>query len=91
MPRKPRINSPLGRGAQPQFIKTGAGRGGFIPTILNDYMKNAIILFVLIFILYFFFVSLFYPELSDRGLFGDMFGGINAVFSGLAFLGLFMQ
>ena len=28
------------------------------------------------------------PEASNRGLFGDMFGAINAMFSGLAFAGI---
>ncbi|MEK7638956.1 MAG: hypothetical protein AAB388_02210 [Patescibacteria group bacterium] len=29
-----------------------------------------------------------YPELSNRGLFGDSFGALNALFSGFAFLGI---
>lgn len=55
-------------------------------------MKKIIIssLFVLLLILivYVLVVKYIYPELSNRGLFGDMFGGINAIFSGLAFLGV---
>ena len=29
-----------------------------------------------------------YPQLMDRGQFGDLFGSVNALFSGLAFSGL---
>ncbi len=29
-----------------------------------------------------------YPELTSRGLFGDSFGALNALFSGFAFLGI---
>lgn len=47
-----------------------------------------IVLLLLILVGYFYGVRLLYPELLNRGLFGDMFGGINAVFSGLAFLGV---
>jgi hypothetical protein len=35
-----------------------------------------------------FIVNLLYPEMSARGQFGDLFGSINALFSGLAFVGL---
>lgn len=31
---------------------------------------------------------LYIPEWSDRGTFGDMFGAVNTLFSGLAFAGL---
>ncbi len=48
----------------------------------------AITTILLLFILYFFLVREFYPALSDRALFGDMFGGVNALFSGFAFLGV---
>lgn len=55
-------------------------------------MKKIIIISLIVLlsllVIYFFCVSSFYPELQQRGLFGDMFGGINAVFSGLAFLGV---
>jgi hypothetical protein len=50
--------------------------------------KSAIIIFIFVFVLYFNTVKFFYPKMSERGLFGDMFGGINAIFSGLAFLGI---
>jgi hypothetical protein len=48
----------------------------------------SIIVTLLVFVAYFFIVSQVFPEKSDRGFFGDMFGGINALFSGLAFLGV---
>jgi hypothetical protein len=35
-----------------------------------------------------FAVKMLYPEISHRGLFGDLFGCVNALFSGLAFAGL---
>lgn len=41
-----------------------------------------------IFVLYFLLVSINHPTMESRGQFGDMFGGLNALFSGLAFLGL---
>lgn len=60
--------------------------------IINFFKKHpyssAIIFILLFFILYFLIVRYFYPVMSDSGLFGDMFGGINALFSGLAFLGV---
>lgn len=34
-----------------------------------------------------FFLSCLYPDMASRGQFGDMFGAINALFSGLALLG----
>jgi hypothetical protein len=37
---------------------------------------------------YFSIVTYIYPDLVNRGQFGDMFGGMNALFSGLAFLGV---
>lgn len=33
-------------------------------------------------------IGLYIPENTDRGTFGDMFGAVNALFSGLAFAGL---
>ena len=54
-------------------------------------MKNviaAIGILLLVMWTYFMFVAFLYPEISSRGLFGDMFGGINALFSGLAFFGV---
>lgn len=35
-----------------------------------------------------FIVPLFYCNLADRGIFGDSFGAINSLFSGLAFAGI---
>jgi hypothetical protein len=38
-----------------------------------------------IFLLYWYFVSTTINATQDRGFFGDMFGGLNTLFSGLAF------
>lgn len=38
--------------------------------------------------LYPFIISSIYLDVEEQGLFGDMFGALNALFSGLAFLGL---
>lgn len=35
-----------------------------------------------------FFIPKLYPNVAERGQFGDMFGGLNALFSGLAFWGI---
>src|SRR5262245_27407764 len=47
-----------------------------------------VISLLLSFVVYFYLVSCFYPKISDRSNFGEMFGGINALFSGFAFLGV---
>ena len=49
---------------------------------------STVITIMAIFIAYFLIMRWIYPTMSSRGLFGDMFGGINALFSGLAFLGV---
>ncbi len=46
------------------------------------------ILIILITGTYPFVIKCIYPNLSDRGLFGDSFGALNTLFSGLAFSGL---
>ena len=54
-------------------------------------MKKPIILtiiFASIFLVYFFVVRHFLPDWTASGQFGDMFGGLNTFFSGLAFLGI---
>ena len=59
--------------------------------VIKKILIGGVILFFFIFFifsLYFLAVRFFYPEILDRGLFGDMFGGLNTVFSGLAFLGV---
>lgn len=38
--------------------------------------------------LYYYFVSLHFTRLGDQGSFGDLFGGLNALFSGLALFGV---
>jgi hypothetical protein len=35
-----------------------------------------------------FFVRQLYPEMASRGQFGDIFGSVNALFSGLALTGV---
>lgn len=45
-------------------------------------------LILLLTALYPFVVKFFHPQLSDQGLFGDSYGMLNALFSGLAFVGL---
>lgn len=42
----------------------------------------------LIFVSYFCIVNFFYPDMSQRAYFGDMFGALNTAFSGLAFMAL---
>jgi hypothetical protein len=44
--------------------------------------------FILAFAVYFFVVRNLLPEWAESGQFGDMFGGLNVFFSGLAFLGV---
>ncbi|MBI4837011.1 MAG: hypothetical protein HY813_01230 [Candidatus Portnoybacteria bacterium] len=60
--------------------------------IKSHYKKHpyssALISILLFFVLYFLGISYFYPALLDRASFGDMFGGIKALFSGFAFLGI---
>lgn len=53
--------------------------------------KKIIILIIIIFVIFFayiFIVKGLYSDITKRGLFGDMFGGLNALFSGLAFVGV---
>ena len=47
-----------------------------------------VIAFILVFSAYFFVVRNLLPEWAESGQFGDMFGGLNALFSGLAFFGV---
>lgn len=54
-------------------------------------MKKVIltlVVFVSVFFAYFFVVRSQLPEWAESGQFGDMFGGLNAFFSGLAFFGV---
>ncbi len=41
-----------------------------------------------LFVIYFSVVVFLYPDIANRGQFGDMFGGLNTLFSGLAFGGV---
>ncbi len=47
-----------------------------------------ILVVVFVFSVYFFVVRYLLPGWTESGQFGDMFGGLNALFSGLAFLGV---
>jgi hypothetical protein len=62
---------------------------------LNDNNSHGltwgIIIFAIVFVFWFISAIIVYyirPEWLTRGQFGDMFGGINSLFSGLAFAGL---
>jgi hypothetical protein len=44
--------------------------------------------FVSVFAIYLFVVWCFFPDMQSRAQFGDLFGGLNALFSGLAFGGV---
>lgn len=62
-------------------------------TWINKYQAPLITILVFIFlalffIVYFLLVTNYYPSITDSGSFGDMFGAVSAVFSGLAFLGV---
>jgi hypothetical protein len=47
------------------------------------------VIFITVFVvIYFLCVAYFYNGMTERGQFGDMFGGLNTIFSGLAFLGV---
>lgn len=43
---------------------------------------------ILLFLLSWYYLSYYHPGLQERGTFGDQFGFVNALFSGLAFAGL---
>lgn len=51
-------------------------------------LSSLIILVVVIWIISAVFILLFLDSWSDRGTFGDLFGAVNALFSGLAFAGV---
>lgn len=56
---------------------------------LNKYLIVGLIASPLIIAaVYYFGVNQLHQEMEVRGQFGDMFGGLNAIFSGLAFLGV---
>lgn len=46
------------------------------------------ILIIIISIIYAFIIIQYYDSPNDRGSFGEMFGALNTLFSGLAFLGI---
>ena len=57
-------------------------------------MKNGMIFFLIVFVVIGIWlftpyaVSSLYPSMIEQGQFGDLYGSINALFSGLAFVGL---
>lgn len=57
---------------------------------MKFFKKIFIIILVLlvVFVIYFCAVKYFYPDMTVRSQFGDMFGGLNTLFSALAFLGV---
>lgn len=54
---------------------------------IKNLLYSAII-FISVFIIYYCVVRFFYPNIENSGQFGDTFGGVNAIFSGLAFFGI---
>ena len=57
----------------------------------KSFLRIGIVSFLAVIILWlasWFLVPHYLPVWSDRGAFGDMFGVVNALFSGLAFAGI---
>src|SRR5215510_12732323 len=58
----------------------------------NNYFGPIIALVLFLVVVFWaatpFLVAYFYPDMDKRGQFGDLFGVINALFSGLAFAGI---
>lgn len=54
----------------------------------NRYLKLVFLIVVLIVIIFPFLINYFFNDWSKSGTFGDTFGALNALFSGLAFSGL---
>lgn len=52
------------------------------------YPIAAVVVMVLLTAVYMVVVHGIYPELSDRAHFGSFFSGVDAIFSGLAFIGI---
>lgn len=48
----------------------------------------SLLVLLFVFICYHFLLQIFIEKSEDRGLFGDSFGGLNALISGLAFAGI---
>jgi hypothetical protein len=72
-------------GNSPEKIRHDEERKSEILKI-NNAVK--IVVFCILFVWLWNFLWLIFLEQGDRGTFGDMFGGINALFSGLAFVGI---
>lgn len=54
----------------------------------TSLLLTLIIVVVVIWVLSAFFIIYFLDDWSERGTFGDLFGAVNGLFSGLAFAGL---
>ena len=54
----------------------------------GKYMMWACIIVLLIMVVAYIVISCSFSDMAKRGQFGDMFGALNALFSGLAFAGL---
>jgi len=87
-----------------KHIKANKIKGGYryMATIRNEkegnFFRIGVMLFlgvIFLWILCFILILFIVPKLSDSGLFGDSFGVLNTLFSGLAFVGviiaIFMQ
>lgn len=63
-------------------------------SFFSSYLFVIITIFILIiglWIIYFLFIHKYIPELADQGLFGDSFGALNTLFTGLAFAGVIIS
>lgn len=54
----------------------------------SDMTMGLLFVFAMITAIYFIRVSQVYPNMTERGQFGDMFGALNTVFSGVALIGV---
>ncbi|MEE3485261.1 MAG: putative phage abortive infection protein [Bacteroidales bacterium] len=55
---------------------------------MSKVITWGVVLILFVLFIYGSIISYMIPKLSDRGTFGDMFGAVNAFFSGLAFAGM---
>lgn len=76
-------------------MKKGANNNSLVDNDLNDNnskdLKWGVIIGLMICVIWFISAVVVYyilPAWGTRGQFGDMFGGVNSLFSGLAFAGL---
>lgn len=57
----------------------------------KGYLRYYIIGVLCLFLLYWLFVASIYKNKTDAGTFGDQFGGLNAIISGFAFVGIYIS